>query len=341
MLLTTAEGRRLRETMADPAWRRWGPYLSERQWGTVREDYSPNGDGLGLLPARSRAQPRLSLGRGRHRRLLRRPACAVPRARAVERPRSDPQGAAVRPDQRRGQSRRGRQGALLLPRRHADPLVHADALQVSAGRVPLRASWSRRTGGAARTQPEFELLDTGVFDDDRYFDVSVEYAKAAPDDILMRVTVDNRGPDAASLHLLPRSGPATPGPGRSGAERRAARAGRTASVDGRASRARRRSAARRRHAELLFCDNETNRARLYGVRPAPDTSRTASTTASCTGDATRSNPRAPAPSARRASRLEHCRPDGSADPAATAAPGRRAGRTAVRGFRRGVRGAPR
>src|SRR5258708_29129302 len=51
--------------------------------------------------------------------------------------------------------------------------------------------------------PEFELLDTGIFDDDRYFDVFVEYAKAGPEDILMRVTVHNRGPEAATIHLLP------------------------------------------------------------------------------------------------------------------------------------------
>ena len=126
--------------------------------------------------------------------ISRRPAAALPRAGAVERPRPDPEGAPLRPDQRRGQPRRGREGALLLPRRHADALVPEDALQVSAARVPLRASWSRRTAAAARREPEFELLDTGVFDDDRYFDVFVEYAKAAPDDMLMRVTVHNRGP---------------------------------------------------------------------------------------------------------------------------------------------------
>ena len=178
-------------------WKRWGPYLSERQWGTVREDYSAGRRRLGLLPARPRAQPRLSLGRGRPRRHLRRPAAALPRAGAVERPRPDPQGAAVRPDQRRGQPRRGRQGALLLPRRHADALVPEDALQVSAARsFPTRelVEENRRRG---RDEPEFELLDTGVFDDDRYFDVFVEYAKAGPDDILMRITVHNRGPEAA------------------------------------------------------------------------------------------------------------------------------------------------
>ncbi len=59
---------------------------------------------------------------------------------------------------------------------------------------------NRRRG---KDQPEFELLDTGIFDDDRYFDVFVEYAKAGPEDILMRVTVHNRGPETAAVHLLP------------------------------------------------------------------------------------------------------------------------------------------
>src|SRR5688572_29572982 len=59
---------------------------------------------------------------------------------------------------------------------------------------------NRRRG---KDEPEFELLDTGIFDDDRYFDVFVEYAKASPDDLLMRVTVHNRGPEEAEIHLLP------------------------------------------------------------------------------------------------------------------------------------------
>src|SRR5216110_1058237 len=59
---------------------------------------------------------------------------------------------------------------------------------------------NRRRG---RDEPEYELLDTGVFDTDRYFDVFVEYAKASPDDVLVRITVCNRGPEAATLHLLP------------------------------------------------------------------------------------------------------------------------------------------
>ena len=107
---------------------------------------------------------------------------------------------------------------LLLSRRHADPLLPEDAsTSIRSARSPT-PGWSRRTAGAAGSEPEFELLDTGVFDDDRYFDVFVEYAKAAPDDMLMRITVHNRGPDAATICTCCRSsGSATPGRGSNGA----------------------------------------------------------------------------------------------------------------------------
>ena len=149
----TAEAARLAEIGKETPWRRWGPYLSDRQWGTVREDYSPDGTAWEYFPhdhARSRAY---RWGEDGHRRLWRRPSAAVPRPRAVERPRPDPEGAAVRPDQRRGQSRRGRQGALLLPRRHADPFLHADAVQVSAGRVSLQPAGRGKPAARPRSSP--------------------------------------------------------------------------------------------------------------------------------------------------------------------------------------------
>ncbi len=83
-------------------WRKWGPYLSERQWGTVREDYSENGDAWELFHPRPGALARVSLGRGRLRGVLRRQAAPLLRPRAVERPRSDPQGTAVRAHERGG-----------------------------------------------------------------------------------------------------------------------------------------------------------------------------------------------------------------------------------------------
>ena len=93
---------------------------------------------LGLPAARPCQEPRLSLGRGRDRRLRRAAAALVPGGGAVERPGPDPEGTVVRPDQRRGQPRRGRQGAVLPPRQHADPLLREDALQVSARGLSLR-----------------------------------------------------------------------------------------------------------------------------------------------------------------------------------------------------------
>ena len=116
-----AEGMRLEKNqrLGKENWRLWGPYLAERAWGTVREDYSPDGDAWEHLRPRSGALARLSLERGRPGRHLRRAAAAVLRAGAVERPRPDPEGARIRPHRQPGQPRRGRQGVLLLPRRDA------------------------------------------------------------------------------------------------------------------------------------------------------------------------------------------------------------------------------
>ena len=93
---------------------------------------------LGLLPPRPGALTRLPVGRRRPGRVLRRQAAALLRDRALERERPDPQGAALRPDQQRGESRRRRQGVLLLPRQHAHPLVHEVPVQVPAARLPLQ-----------------------------------------------------------------------------------------------------------------------------------------------------------------------------------------------------------
>ena len=125
---------------------------------------------------------------------------------------------------------------------------------------------SRRTGAAAAAGPEFELLDTGVFDDDRYFDVTVEYAKAAPDDILMRVTVENRGPRRRRAACAA----AALGPQHLVLDARARR-GRCCALPAAArSRPMHPDAAGTaavlplQPAELLFCENETNTRRLFG-----------------------------------------------------------------------------
>src|SRR6266496_512126 len=156
----TAEHQRLTED-ADRTknWKRWGPYLSERQWATVREDYSPYGNCWDYFPhdhARSRAYrwgedvkelyyyldstPTHSYMKA----LYKYPQAEYPYARLIEE--------------------------------------------------------NRRRGLGA---PELELIDTGVFNEDRYFDVFAEYAKASEDDVLIRLRIANRGPQKATLHLLP------------------------------------------------------------------------------------------------------------------------------------------
>ena len=197
-----AETERLREDAArEKNWKRWGPYLSERQWGTVREDYSADGNPWESFPARSRAQPRLSLGRGWLARDHGSRMPALLRARAVEWARSDFEGAPFRPDRPGGQPRRGREGMLLLPRLDADAFLHEGALQISAGGVSLRATWSRKTAGAAAAGRSSNCADTGVFDEGATSMSSPSTPRRAPNDILIRITVANRGPEPA--HAAP------------------------------------------------------------------------------------------------------------------------------------------
>ena len=129
--------------------------------------------------------------------------------------------------------------------------------------------WSRPIAARGRAELEYELIDTGVFDEDRYFDVFVEYAKAGPEDMLIEITVHNRGPESAELHLLPTLWFRNPWSW--GGDRRTA----DAAPDRLRARAHRHRRQRpqagqvlsllRRRAELLFTENETNTQRLFGT----------------------------------------------------------------------------
>ncbi len=144
-----AERRRLEnQRRGTENWRQWGPYLSERAWGTVREDYGAGGDAWGFLPhehARSRAYRWNEDGLGgicdENQILCFALALWNGRDPILKERAFGLTGVA-------GQSRRGRQGGLLLPRRHAQPQLPALSLQVSADAVSLRASWSRKTRSA-------------------------------------------------------------------------------------------------------------------------------------------------------------------------------------------------
>jgi hypothetical protein len=183
-------------------WTRWGPYLSERQWGTVREDYSPDGNVWNYVPhdhARSRAYRwgedgllgicdrecrlcfALALWNG-HDPILKERLFGL-----------------TGPEGNHGEDVKECYYYLDSTPTHSYMRALYKYPQQPYPYDNLVAENHRRT----RLDPEYELIDTGVFNDNRYFDVTAEYAKSDPDDMLIRITVVNRGPDAATVHLLP------------------------------------------------------------------------------------------------------------------------------------------
>ncbi len=183
-------------------WKRWGPYLSDRQWGTVREDYSPNGTAWEYFPhehARSRAyrwgEDGLLGWCDREGRLCF--ALALWNGR-------DP----ILKERLFGLSgnegNHGEDAKELYYYLDCTPThSYARALYRYPHAAYPYAQLVDETRRRTKLDPEYELEDTGVFDGDRFFDVTVEYAKRTPNDILVRVTAKNCGPEAAALTLLP------------------------------------------------------------------------------------------------------------------------------------------
>jgi len=199
----TPEHKRLQESAEKRAhWKRWGPYLSERAWGTVREDYSPDGDAWHYLPfehAHLRAYRWNEDGLGgicdRHQHICFALALWNGRDRILKERLfglSGPQG-------NHGEDVKEQYFYLDSTPTHS---YMKFLYKYTQAEFPYDALvWENTQRG--RRSPEYELLDTGVFDADRYFDVFVEYAKASPDDLLIRITAINRGPDTAVLDILP------------------------------------------------------------------------------------------------------------------------------------------
>ena len=258
-------------------WKRWGPYLSERQWGTVREDYSEHGTCWDDLPhdhARSRAyrwgEDGLLGITDRECRLCFALALWNGRDPILKERLFGLAG----PEGNHGEDVKECYYYLDSTPTHS----YLKALYKYPQAEFPYARLVRENAARGREQPELELLDTGVFEGGRYFDVFAEYAKALPDDILIRITVANRGPEAAALHLLPtlwfrntwswgRSGEsywprpriAIAGPGVLRAEHATLGAMRLAVESGPSG-----------PPALLFTENETNRERLFGAaNPTP------------------------------------------------------------------------
>ncbi len=199
----TKEEIRLKESHDRTAhWKRWGPYVSERAWGTVREDYSATGEAWDYFPhdhARSRAyrwnEDGLAGICDRHQRLCFALALWNGRDPILKERLFGLNGS----EGNHGEDVKEYYFYLDSTPTHSYMKYLYKYPQAEYPYAKLVAENRRRT----KSDPEFELMDTGVFNQDRYFDVFVEYAKADWDDLCIRITAANRGPEAAEIHLLP------------------------------------------------------------------------------------------------------------------------------------------
>ena len=261
----TAEHERLAATRERHAhWRRWGPYLADRQWGTVREDYSENGTAWDYFPhdhARSRAfrwgEDGILGISDNHQRLCFALALWNGRDPILKERFFGLTGS----EGNHGEDVKELYFYLDNTPTHSYMRGLYKYPQAAYPYARLLEENRRRD----RRQPEFELLDTGVFDEDRYFDVTVEYAKASVDDVLIRITAVNRGSEPADLDLLPTLWFRNTWSWESGAPRP-----RLAAAGDRIVAAEHPTLGRRwllcdGDAELIFTDNDTNCARLFGA----------------------------------------------------------------------------
>ena len=201
--MKNSEQIRLEEAREQKApWKKWGPYLSERQWGTVREDYSENGDAWNYFPhdqARSRAYRWGEDGLGGISDDRQQVCFALALWNGNDPILKERLFGLTNSEGNHGEDVKEYYFYLDSTPTHAYMKYLYKYPQAAYPYSDLIAT-NRDRG---RGQPEYELLDTGVFDQDRYFDVFVEYAKASPEDILIQITVNNRGPEQATLQLLP------------------------------------------------------------------------------------------------------------------------------------------
>ncbi len=199
----TAEHARLDEAREEIApWKKWGPYLSERQWGTVREDYSEGGNAWDYFShdqARSRAYRWGEDGIAGISDDKQRLCFALALWNGNDPILKERLFGLTNSESNHGEDVKEYYFYLDSTPTHSYMKYLYKYPQAAYPYANLVDTSRRRS----RTEFEYELLDTGVFNDNRYFDVFVEYAKETPQDILIRITIHNRGPEAAELHVLP------------------------------------------------------------------------------------------------------------------------------------------
>src|SRR6186713_3047561 len=202
-LVDVAEQKRLNEARDGKApWKKWGPYLSERQWGTVREDYSDDGNAWDYFShdqARSRAYRWGEDGLGGICDEAQHLCFALALWNGKDPILKERLFGLTNSEGNHGEDVKEYYFYLDSTPTHSYMKYLYKYPQAAYPYSDLVETNKRR----GRHDMEYELLDTGIFEDNRYFDVFVEYAKATPEDLLIEITVSNRGPEAAEVHVLP------------------------------------------------------------------------------------------------------------------------------------------
>ena len=263
MASTTAEDRRLQEK-SEPSWRLWGPYVSERQWGTVREDYSANGDAWNYFPhdhARSRAYRWGEDGLAGICDAEQRLCLALALWNGKDEFLKERLFGLANSEGNHGEDVKEYYYYLDATPSHS----YLRMLYKYPQREYPYSQLVQENARRSLQQNEFELIDTCVFEGDRYWDVFVEYGKAATDDILVQLSLHNRGPDAATVHVLPHLWFRNTWSWEKGSAKPLLAAQTDGSIVAQHESLGTYYLYAEPPNELLFCDNETNLRRLYGV----------------------------------------------------------------------------
>jgi hypothetical protein len=257
------EETRLRDDgLGSASWKFWGPYLSERQWGTVREDYSPYGNAWEYLPhdhARSRAYRWGEDGIGGFSDIEQRLCLALALWNERDPILKERLFGLTNSEGNHGEDVKELYYYLDATPCHSYLRMLYKYPQASYPYQQLLDENRRRGLGV----PEYELIDTGIFDQDRYFDVFIEYAQVEPGDILLQITAHNRGPEAAPIHLLPTLWFRNTWSWTTDAPRPELFFGDSKRIEAQHATLGAVHFYADTEPTLLFCDNETNLARLY------------------------------------------------------------------------------
>jgi hypothetical protein len=265
--MPNAEELRLEEARKGVPWRRWGPYLSERQWGTVREDYSADGNAWDYFPhdhARSRAYHWGEDGIAGISDEKQRLCFALALWNGEDPILKERLFGLTNSEGNHGEDVKECYFYLDSTPTHSYMKYLYKYPHRAYPYDDLVATNRRRS----RQEPEYELLDTGIFAEDRYFDVFVEYAKVAAEDLFIRISVANRGRQTASIHVLPtlwfRNTWSWGGDPEKPALRQVNGPSGTSAIAARHSALGERWLFVEGNVPLLFTENETNNARLFG-----------------------------------------------------------------------------